>query len=277
MSDLEVLNIFNRFLVSCIRFKVVNGAPVVYYDDVVKNFIVPAAISCVTGYAGIMIVRLNFDVFKNNLIHLITILRYELQKGFYTRILLTCAIFVEFHFFIQLLFVQGFGEMIVHRYSILSNIVQQQSTKSEHLVRKVLWRCSRLFDLLVKVRQQLSDIFGLCFMLSTLIMFFNCAIIFYTTALLIEEHGLHMTFFLNTLNLIPTSILFFGQTYTFERVIVEIPCNLFFAAKDDFSVPEHVHTQKVSKLANEFLVWQIICTCGKRSARFVIQDTLNGP
>lgn len=52
--------------------------------------------------------------------------------------------------------------------------------------------------------------------------------------------------------------------------------NLFFTAKDKFSIPEHVRTQKMSKFAKKFLVWQAICTCGKRSAPFVTQDTMNG-
>lgn len=56
----------------------------------------------------------------------------------------------------------------------------------------------------------------------------------------------------------------------------QIPGNLFFTAKDKFSVPEHVRTQKMSKFAKKFLVWQAICTCGKRSAPFVTQDTMNG-
>lgn len=35
----------------------------------------------------------------------------------------------------------------------------------------------------------------------------------------------------------------------------QIHGNLFFTAKDKFSVPEHVRTQKMSKFAKKFLVW----------------------
>lgn len=56
----------------------------------------------------------------------------------------------------------------------------------------------------------------------------------------------------------------------------QIPGNLYVTAKDKCDVPENLRTQKMSKFAKKFLIWQAICTCGKRSTPFVTTSTMNG-
>ncbi|XP_055626225.1 uncharacterized protein LOC129768530 [Toxorhynchites rutilus septentrionalis] len=56
----------------------------------------------------------------------------------------------------------------------------------------------------------------------------------------------------------------------------QLPGLLFFSAEDKFSVPEEIRIQKLSKFAKKYMVWQAICSCGKRSAPFVMIGTVNG-
>lgn len=55
----------------------------------------------------------------------------------------------------------------------------------------------------------------------------------------------------------------------------QLPGQEFYVAESRGNVEEQYRTQKKSKFPRKFLVWQAICTCGKRSTSFVTLGTVN--
>lgn len=55
----------------------------------------------------------------------------------------------------------------------------------------------------------------------------------------------------------------------------QIPGQEFFTCANKFNIEEKYKQKKLSKFAGKFLVWQAICTCGRRSQSFVTKGTMN--
>lgn len=55
----------------------------------------------------------------------------------------------------------------------------------------------------------------------------------------------------------------------------QLPGQEFYVADARGNVDEKFRTQKKTKFPTKFLVWQAICTCGKRSAAFITTGTIN--
>lgn len=55
----------------------------------------------------------------------------------------------------------------------------------------------------------------------------------------------------------------------------QLPGQEFYVADSRGNCEEQYRTQKKSKFPRKFLVWQAICTCGKRSKSFVTSGTIN--
>jgi transposase len=55
----------------------------------------------------------------------------------------------------------------------------------------------------------------------------------------------------------------------------QIPGQEFYTSTSRTDVPEEYKTKKRSKFPKKFLVWQAICTCGKKSRTFVTTGTIN--
>ncbi|XP_055615271.1 uncharacterized protein LOC129761456 isoform X3 [Toxorhynchites rutilus septentrionalis] len=73
----------------------------------------------------------------------------------------------------------------------------------------------------------------------------------------------------------PHCLVMDNETYV-KADFRQLPGLLFFSAEDKFSVPEEIRKQKLSKFAKKYMVWQAICSCGKRSVPFVMTGTVNG-
>lgn len=56
----------------------------------------------------------------------------------------------------------------------------------------------------------------------------------------------------------------------------QMPGQEFYTGKDKFKVDDRFKKKKMSKFASKYLIWQAICTCGKRSEIFVTTGTING-
>jgi predicted transcriptional regulator len=73
----------------------------------------------------------------------------------------------------------------------------------------------------------------------------------------------------------PHCLIMDDETYV-KADFRQLPGLLFFTAQHKFDVPEEVRKQKLSKFAKKYMIWQAICSCGKRSAPFVTTGTVNG-
>lgn len=64
------------------------------------------------------------------------------------------------------------------------------------------------------------------------------------------------------------------ETYVLAN-FSQLPGQEFYVADSRGNVEEQYRTQKKSKFPRKFLVWQAICTCGRRSQPFVTSGTIN--
>ena len=55
----------------------------------------------------------------------------------------------------------------------------------------------------------------------------------------------------------------------------QIPGQEFYIAKERRGAPVKFMTRSARKYPTKFLVWQAICTCGKKSEAFITSGTLN--
>ena len=55
----------------------------------------------------------------------------------------------------------------------------------------------------------------------------------------------------------------------------QLPGQEYFTGKNKKSVPEKYKQRKVAKFPKKYLVWQSICSCGKRSQPFISTGTIN--
>ena len=56
----------------------------------------------------------------------------------------------------------------------------------------------------------------------------------------------------------------------------QIPGQEFYTSKSRRDAPEDCKVKKRSKFPKKILVWQAICSCGKRSRSFITTGTVNG-
>lgn len=73
----------------------------------------------------------------------------------------------------------------------------------------------------------------------------------------------------------PHCLVMDDETYV-KADFRQLPGLQFFTAHHKFDVPENVRKQKMSKFAKKYMIWQAICSCGKRSTPFVTTGTVNG-
>jgi transposase len=64
------------------------------------------------------------------------------------------------------------------------------------------------------------------------------------------------------------------ETYVVED-FKQLPGLAFYTAMAKNAVAEHFKTKKLSKFPKKHLVWQAICTCGKKSRAFITTGTIN--
>lgn len=69
-------------------------------------------------------------------------------------------------------------------------------------------------------------------------------------------------------------ILMDDETYV-KSDFKQLPGQEYFTATNPNVVPEQFKVKKLSKFPKKFLIWQAICTCGRRSKIFVTTGTIN--
>ncbi|EJY57835.1 AAEL017158-PC, partial [Aedes aegypti] len=132
-----------------------------------------------------------------------------------TAILLTISVFIRFHFILQQLYVVYFVEHLTIRYHLIRDTVQKQ------VKQNLLLATLKLYDRLGAMTQLISDAFGFYCLLNSLLVFLNSAIAIYASIVFIGRGSSLVSIFMDSGNAIPTIILFYGNTYAFNKLIIE--------------------------------------------------------
>ncbi|EJY58095.1 AAEL017307-PA, partial [Aedes aegypti] len=132
-----------------------------------------------------------------------------------TKILIICCVFIGFHFMLQQLYAVFFAEHLSMRYNLLSKVVEQRNS------RKILLITLKLYDQLDSMQKIVSEVFGMSCLVSTLIVFLNTAIVFYTEMIYIVQGGPVVMILSEVITMIPIIIMFYAMMKSFDRLIVE--------------------------------------------------------
>lgn len=138
------------------------------------------------------------------------------EFGPYTKILLICCIFIEFHFSLQQLYAVFFAEHLSIRYRLIRDMVQNDAGQ------KLLLEVMKLYDQLEAMQKLISEAFGLYCVLCSLTVFLSTAITVYSGIIMLDKGDSVFVVLVEAGNIIPTLVLFYGMIYTFDLLILEV-------------------------------------------------------